>query len=68
MRRTLKAFADAVEYADALDNRSASSIAAVVPEPTPPLDTPPARARDPRPHVSAGRDIDDYVPSELQSL
>jgi very-short-patch-repair endonuclease len=67
VRRTLKAFADAVEHADALDNHAVPSETAPATEPTPSA-VPAARPRDPRPSVPPGLDIDDYSPSQLQSL
>jgi very-short-patch-repair endonuclease len=68
VRRTLKAFADAVDHADALDNHTVPIGTTTVPEPTPSLETPAGRARDSKPHVPPGMDIDDYSPSQLQSL
>jgi very-short-patch-repair endonuclease len=68
VRRTLKAFADAVDHADALDNHTVPIGTTTAPAPTPSLETPAGRPRDPKPHVLPGMDIDDYSPSQLQSL
>ena len=68
MQRTLKAFADAVEHADALDNDAVQIETESAPKPAQPVDAPASRSRDPRPAVAPGKDIDEYSPLELQRL
>jgi very-short-patch-repair endonuclease len=68
VQRALKAFASAVEHADALDNHAVPIKSESAPESTRVIDSPAARSRDPRPPVTAGKDIDEYTPAELQRL
>jgi hypothetical protein len=66
VRRALRAFGDAVEHADATDNHTVPG--EVESEPETPAAMSATRARDPRPPVPPGEDIDEYSPRELQSL
>ncbi len=67
VRRALKAFAEAVSYADSLDSdTSAETLHAVEPRPT--AESSAAREREARPKVWPGYPIDDYSDLELQSL
>jgi very-short-patch-repair endonuclease len=66
VRRTLRAFADAVEHADAIDNHTVPADLESEHEASSAIH--PSRARDPRPPVPSGKEIDEYSPRELQSL
>ena len=61
VRRALKAFADAVDHADGLDNHTVPIAPATVSEPMPSVEAPEGRPRDPRPPVMPGKDIDEYA-------